>query len=221
MMNKNREILLMDYAAGTLDTAHSILVASYLTLSPEGRRYVSECEALGGALMEHMCECAEMSNTCLDAVLAKIEKTPEEICTESSECIRSCIQGCAPLPQPLSRFLPANAAKPQKWCRASGGMEWIDLAFEDGRSRTKIIRCQPGYSLPHHTHRGTEITLVLDGAFEDITGRYQRGDLIIMEAETEHRPVADKRAGCLLISVAEAPMRFTGKFTRFLNQFIR
>lgn len=208
-MNRNHETLLMDYATGTLDTAHSILVASYLTLSPEGRHYVAECEALGGALIEHLCECVEMSNTCLEAVLARIE-TEQHPCADTASCIQACIQGCASIPQPLARFLPADAAKPHKWRRALSGSEWIDLTFPDNRSYAQLIRCKPGFVLPRHIHRNSEITLVLDGAFEDSTGRYARGDLVIMENAADHKPIADAQTGCMIISITTRPARFTG-----------
>jgi len=215
MMNKAHEALLMEYAAGSLDCAHSVLTASYLTLSPEGRRYVAECEVLAAALMEQACECAEMSNTCLDAVLAKIDCTAAD-CAETEDCIESCVQNCAIIPQPLARVLPRQG-KQAKWRRAFGGMEWLDLDFNDRGARARLVRCNPGFTLPHHVHKGPEITLVLDGALEDETGRYVRGALIILDEDTGHEPRADAADGCVIMTITEQPIRFTGFLTRFLN----
>lgn len=211
------ETLLMDYAAGTLDTAHNLIIASYLTFSPEARRHVEEYEDIGGAMMSHLCECAEMSNTCLESVLAKLDSLPPE-CAEEAKCLESCVKNCSPLPQPIAQSLPADHIP--EWHRAFGGMEWTTLAFPDGSGEVRVIRCAPGFVMPRHMHLGPEITLVLDGAYEDETGRYVRGDLTVMEDRSVHEPLADVRAGCLLICLNPSPIRFTGLFQRLFNPFI-
>ncbi|MDB5490796.1 MAG: anti-sigma factor [Micavibrio sp.] len=221
-MKSTYETLLMDYAAGTLDTAHNVIIASYLTFSPEARRYVAAYEDIGGAMMSHLCECAEMSNTCLEAVLAKLDSLPSE-CAEKAECVESCVKNCSPLPQPIAQSLPADHHP--EWRRAfqnrpGGGMEWTTLKFPDGSGEVRVIRCTPGFALPRHTHLGPEITLVLDGSYEDDTGRYVRGDLTVMEDRSEHEPLADVKAGCLLICLNPHPIRFTGLFQRLFNPFI-
>jgi putative transcriptional regulator len=217
MHQKSCEILLMEYAAGTLDCAHNVLVASYLTLSPEGRRYVSECETLAAALMEHGCECAEMSNTCLDAVMAKIDCNSVE-CAEE-ECNAPCpVENCAIIPQPLSRAIPSSAKK--QWRKAFGGLEWLDVKFEGSPGKVRLMRCKPGFVLPHHTHTGPEITLVLDGAFEDSSGRYTRGTLVFMDEGSAHQPAADAKDGCVVLTIWQSPIRFTGLLHRFLNPLV-
>lgn len=217
------EALLMDYAAGTLDTAHNLVIASYLTFSPEARRSVEEYEEIGGAMMSYMCECAEMSNTCLESVLAKLDSLPPE-CADDPECVKCCVENCAPLPQPLAQSLPAGHTP--VWHRAfrtrrGGGMEWTTLNFPDGSGQVRVIRCQPGFSLPRHRHLSTEITLVLDGAYEDEGGRYVRGDITIMEDQSEHELLADVKSGCLLVTLNPGPIRFSGLFQRIFNPFLR
>lgn len=223
-MDKSCEILLMDYAAGTLDRAHNILVASYLTLSPAGRRYVSDCEALGAAMMEHLCDEATMEKTCLESVLARIDcednhYTDINSMEEPGRMDSFHIENCAALPRPLAQMLSYSKKSSIKWTGNLTGIEWIDLKFDDSPTRARLIRCCPGFVLPHHHHHGTEITLVLDGAFEDSSGRYVRGDLVIMDDGSDHKPEADKDLGCVILTLNVSPIRFTGVLTRFLNPF--
>ena len=63
--------------------------------------------------------------------------------------------------------------------------------------------------------------MVLEGAFRDETGHYGRGDLMIADSLLDHRPRADEAQDCVCLVVTDAPLRFTGRFGRFLNPFIR
>jgi putative transcriptional regulator len=74
----------------------------------------------------------------------------------------------------------------------------------------RLLRVRPGTALPRHAHRGTELTLVLEGAFSDETGRYGPGDLAEVEGETSHRPVAEQGADCVCLIATEGRLRFGG-----------
>ncbi|MGL1147904.1 zf-HC2 domain-containing protein, partial [Vibrio parahaemolyticus] len=61
--------LLLDYAAGTLDEASSLLIATHLTLCPHCRREVAAAEAIGGSLLDDL-PAAPLRPGALDAVMA-------------------------------------------------------------------------------------------------------------------------------------------------------
>ena len=50
------------------------------------------------------------------------------------------------------------------------------LAQENAAFRG-LLRAQPGVSIPHHGHNGSELTLVLKGSFWDGETQYKPGDL--------------------------------------------
>ena len=75
--------------------------------------------------------------------------------------------------------------------------------------------------MPSHTHRGTELTLVLDGSFSDEEGVYLEGDFIARDAGQEHTPTASRSADCVCIGVLDAPIRFTRWNYRPLNPFLK
>lgn len=62
--------------------------------------------------------------------------------------------------------------------------------------------------MPDHGHRGAELTLVLEGAYSDVTGVYRRGDMQDVDEAVEHRPVADKSAERVCLIASERPCRF-------------
>jgi putative transcriptional regulator len=89
------------------------------------------------------------------------------------------------------------------WKRALGGIDVCPLPMPDLR----LIRMKAGRKAPRHGHSNRDVTLVLEGAFRDEFGVYQRGDIAFAEPGQHHRPevVGDKDCICL---VAKEPGRF-------------
>ena len=218
MIDRNCEALLLDYAAGTLDPAEEMIVAAHLTLSPDSRRFVAACEAIGGAMVAQDCDPAELSPGCLDSLLAKIDCL-EVLCEERAAPAGCCIECCDPIPAPIARLFPEEGRHRLKWKRAFDGMRFVAGRVEGSDGRIRLIRADPGFIMPRHVHRGLEITLVLDGAIEDESGRYVRGDLFVMEDGSSHEQVADRDAGCLCFAVNAGSVRFPGILSRLLGRF--
>ena len=65
-----------------------------------------------------------------------------------------------------------------------------------------LIKLVAGRRLPRHGHAASELTLVLDGAFSDSTGRYGVGDIQEVDKQIEHQPAADEREGCVCLIAA-------------------
>jgi putative transcriptional regulator len=71
--------------------------------------------------------------------------------------------------------------------------------------------------MPRHAHHGTELTMVIEGAFADETGRYGAGDLAEVEAEVNHRPVAEGPMDCICLVAEQGNPRFGGFLGRLLR----
>ena len=74
--------------------------------------------------------------------------------------------------------------------------------------------------MPSHTHEGSELTLVLDGAFRDANGRYGRGDISLADEHVDHRPIAEDERACICFAVTDAPLRLTGSYRQFFSDFL-
>ncbi len=213
MSTRNADAFLVDYAAGAARAPVGLLVATHLALNPEARRAYRALEAAGGALLEGIAPAA-VSSDALARVLARTE-TPE--------------REPAPAPRPVAAesFLPRALAElaPEgierlPWRRIIGGVEEAALPVSDGRAKATLLRIAAGRAIPAHTHRGLEMTLVLDGAFADEAGRYARGDVCVTDETITHAPAAERARDCVCLLVSEAPIRLTGRFMRLLNPFL-
>lgn len=76
-------------------------------------------------------------------------------------------------------------------------------------------------AVPDHGHRGTELTLVLQGAFRDETDRFGPGDVEIATEELEHTPVAEPGLDCICLAATDAPLRFNALIPRLLQPFLK
>jgi putative transcriptional regulator len=211
--------LLLAYASGGLDEAMSLVVASHLTLSPESRARVSEYEALGGAVIEEIQPVA-VSKTALDSVLARLDEDEDESGnTPADGAPESAPEDGHVLPAPLRGYVGPDIDK-LRWKRLMPGVREAEFPIAGG-ARARLMRIESGVAVPKHSHRGREATLVLEGAYRDATGLYDRGALQLADAALDHQPAATGDEACLCLVVTDAPIRLTGKLGRLLNPLIK
>jgi putative transcriptional regulator len=96
-----------------------------------------------------------------------------------------------------------------------GKLSRARFQLEEGAIHTSLLHIQPGGGVPEHTHKGYELTLLLDGEFSDDQGDYVPGDFIMLDAENTHQPISEK--GCLCFTVANDSLHFTQGINRLLN----
>lgn len=204
--------LLLAYASGSLDESMSLVVATHLTLSPQSRARVCDFEALGGALIEEI-EPAALSGGALDAVMARLDG--EDHPPVHSEPPRD---GHV-LPAPLRDYVGPDVDA-LRWKKVIRGVQEAEFPIGGG-GRARLMRIESGVAVPKHSHRGTEATLVLEGAYRDATGYYDRGALQMADASLDHQPEATGGETCLCLVVTDAPIRLTGRFGRLLNPLIK
>jgi putative transcriptional regulator len=209
--HRNVDDLLIAHAAGKLPEPVGLAVATHLALNPAARARYRRYEAVGGALLDEL-EPAELAPDAWEQLEAQLDDAvPELDCRAVAADLR--------LPQPLRDYVP-GPLETLRW-RNYGAAAELELPIRAPGYRTTLIRVKAGRQVPQHTHEGSELTVVLDGAFHDETGHYGRGDLVIADSSLDHCPVADEDQDCLCLAVTDAPLRLTGRFGRFLNPFIR
>ena len=104
------------------------------------------------------------------------------------------------------------------WKNVYKGFKEFNVAVNDNDS-VKLIKMDPGTSVPLHSHNGKEYILVLDGSFCDEYGEYNKGDMQINDQQIKHNPTACKSNGCVCLSITENDVVFFGKFGSALNLF--
>ena len=202
--------LLMAYSAGQLPEAFNLVAATHLSLCDECRAALGAFDAVGGAMVE-TAEEAAVSDTSLAATLALIAGQKPIADT------RAATPGI--FPAPVAGYVGGDLDA-VKWRSLGMGVKQAILPTEKGAS-VRLLHIPAGQAMPDHGHRGMELTLVLQGAFSDGTGRYNRGDLDIETEKTQHTPVAEAGLPCICLSATDAPLRFTGFIPRILQPLFK
>jgi putative transcriptional regulator len=197
------------FAAGTLDEARGLVVATHLTLCGACRNAVRGLEEAAGALLDAT-EPAELSSGALQRAMAALG--PLDIIAPTA----SGAQIASDLPEPLSRY----AIGPWRWI--GRGVQWrpVDVASDDG-VRVFMLKAKPGTKLPRHRHTGTEWTCVFQGAFSHDLGRYGSGDFDEADESVEHNPVVDAEQGCVCLVALQGQIELQSFIGRLIQPFVR
>ncbi|NOH95983.1 ChrR family anti-sigma-E factor [Vibrio sp. 99-70-13A1] len=101
--------------------------------------------------------------------------------------------------------------------------EWLGLGkisrarldFEDGPRHASLLHIAEGGQVPSHTHKGFEITLLLQGSFDDEMGHYSAGDFVWLDGKHTHNPVTQE--GCVCLTVSSDALHFTKGVSQLFN----
>ncbi len=204
------DALLMAYAAGQLPEAFNLVVATHLSLCDDCRAQAAVFEAVGGAVLEAGSGIA-MGDEALDRALARIDVPPQ-----AAEPVA---RAAGIFPAPLAGYVGGDLAS-VRWRRVGGGVRQAVLPTGKG-AVARLVVIPAGRAVPDHGHRGLELTLVLQGAFADASGRFDRGDVEISDDAIVHTPAALAGQDCICLTASEAPLRFQGLIARLAQPLLR
>lgn len=205
------EPLLMGYAAGTLPEAFNLVVATHISMCDDCRAALAGYEAVGGEVMMDTAP-VDVAEDALAATLALIDggkfaDKPAPVRTKDSV-----------FPGPLQDYVTGDIDS-LKWRKVGGGVSQLVLKTSKDAS-VRLLRIPAGTAVPDHGHRGTELTLVLQGAFTDEEDRFGAGDVEVANEDLHHTPVAEEGMDCICLAATDAPLRFNGLVPRIAQRFI-
>lgn len=116
------------------------------------------------------------------------------------------------LPDTLCRY----NVKASEWSKLVGKL-WQSQVEIGGGYLAQFIYMEKGGSVPEHTHRGNELTLVIDGEFSDGLNKYETGDFIALNSKHKHVPSTQSNEGCLVFSIIDQPLHFTSGWAKLVN----
>jgi putative transcriptional regulator len=216
------EMLLMNYAAGSLNAAESMVMAAHIALNPDARRKFQEYEAMGGRLIETALP-VQVTSGCLDSVMQRIGLCVQE----KSAPPRAQGNQNAPitLPDCIEKLIDGNCTeRAVTWKTLAEGVESFDLRVctpvPCGR-RLRLLRIKPHARTPAHRHHGREITVILNGSYSDEHGIYKKGDMVVITDDNHSHTPAATAEGCVCIVLTDAPLRFSDPLYRMMNIFFR
>jgi putative transcriptional regulator len=196
---------LLSCSAGSMPEALAAVMASHLDMCPQCRSELSVFDALGGALLQ------EIQPVALENPFTGQHKVLAEKSHSLAEAIGD-------VPRPLQHIVGHSLADID-WSRIGIGI-WQHLLplSQTGDASLRLIKVSPGQKLPDHGHSGAEMTLVLRGAFGDQLGFYRAGDVIELDEDAEHAPIADASLGCICLVATSGKLRFKGIAGRFVQK---
>lgn len=207
--------LLLTHAAGDLPASMSIAVAAHCEMCPECAEKVFAHEMLlSEAAFGQDQDSVPMTvddESGFDAMLSSILSGAASPVTKISASPASHVEVAGErytLPTALRRYQHLG------W-NSIGAISRARLPLNEGDTRASLLHIGMNGSVPSHTHKGMEVTLLLSGHFEDEEGGYVPGDFIVLDGTTNHTP--HTLDGCLCYTVADAPLHFTKGMSQLLN----
>lgn len=206
---------LMSFAAGSLGEPLSAVAAAHLEMCPHCRSEQRAMDLLGAALLDGL---AAPLNDALARPALPIAPTHDGTVTAlPRRSAQPPLAGIATQPVRVARRLGVDLDK-IAWRRLGPGVWHCPLPLSPGATGDlRFLKIAAGKRMPEHGHGGTELTLVLEGTYGDENGRYGRGDVQDIDADSEHRPVADEATGCICLVASEKPAHFKRIIDRLLQ----
>ena len=202
------------YANGEAPEAEALLVATHLALCPACRGEVARLEAVGGATLESLEPAAPLD---LDAMLARLDE-PEPAPMVAPRPRAAPTGQLAVFPEPLRSYVADFDGLP--WKTRIPGVRTAELGLSLGEVPVRLSVLRPGLKLPKHTHAGRELTLVLQGGFENGHGHYARGDIEVGLPDHVHAMVIDPGDPCIALSVNEGQLEPVDLLGKLVSRFV-
>lgn len=214
MINYHPDTRLMnEYSSGSLPLAQSACVSLHLNYCGQCRRDYQRLQQMGAALFEDLLP-QQVDDAMLRTVMNRLDDEPEPLSYSSSHGQSD------GYPALVQRLMSGNYDE-LDWQKINSNLRISRLRTGDINNEFALYHIKAGGSIPEHTHRGTELTLVLEGSFSDEEGDYHRGDFLLRDAAHVHTPTAAKSGDCVCVGVLDAPVRFKPWQYRVLNPLLR
>ncbi|MFT6275586.1 MAG: putative transcriptional regulator [Halioglobus sp.] len=201
--------LITDYSAGSLPLAQSACVSVHVSNCVQCQRLARQLTDLAAAMFEEL-EAISVGDVLLDTVLARLDEEP----------VLAPEKGTSSISAMLQRLVNADFSD-LSWKKIGSALRISYLHTGDSDHEFALYHIKAGGKIPEHTHRGSEMTLVLEGGFSDANGSYHEGDFIFRRSGDVHSPTALQSQDCICLSVLDAPLKFTTWKFRWMNPFLK
>ena len=205
--------LLTEYVAGILPLAQSACISAHLNYCPQCQQQSARLQDLGAVLFDSLTP-VPVGDALLNTVLARLDEEPPLSYRRAQD------PAVGRLPALLQRLMKGDFSE-LSWNKITSSLRISYLKTGDPGYEFALYHIKAGGKIPEHTHRGSEMTLVLQGGFSDAAGSYHEGDFLFREASDTHAPTALQSEDCICLAVLDAPLRFTGWKYRWMNPFLQ
>lgn len=204
--------LITEYTAGSLPLAQAACVSAHVINCEHCKRLTGQLTGLGANFFEEL-EPIAVGEAQLDAVLARLDEEPPLVYQKPAHDEKS-------TPAIVQRLMSGNFSD-LTWKNIGSALRINYLRTGDPTHEFALYHIKPGGKIPEHNHRGSEMTLVLQGGFSDSKGSYHEGDFIFRRPGDVHAPTALQSEDCICLAVLDAPLKFTNWKFRWMNPLLK
>ena len=203
----------LSYSAGALPAALAVVASTHLERCANCRARLLEADQIGGVLVQQQ-RVEAPGEDARAAMLALLDREPA---MEQVAIPTDLVEPADPdrLPLALHPWF-GNSMRALRWRRVAPGVQRIQASAITG-GNLMLLRIAPGSKLPLHSHAGNELTMILDGAYDDLLGHFGPGDVADLDGETRHQPVTAPGVPCVCVAATDGPLQFSGWLARTLQ----
>ncbi len=213
--------ILKDFVDGNLADSVSLIVSSHVELCEHCQKQVSMLTAQAAdSVFESDTAGLKLSDSEMDAFLADNEEFDfdaiDQITADLSQAVEVVVEAQQETVSNTTFTIPRalNSVVRKDWMNL-GKISRARLDFDDESHHTSLLHIDKDGQVPCHTHKGFEITLLLEGSFEDEIGVYNKGDFIWLDGEHTHQPAT--KEGCVCLTVSSDALYFTKGVSQLFN----
>ncbi|MEZ9314500.1 ChrR family anti-sigma-E factor [Vibrio lentus] len=220
--------ILKDFVDGNLADSVSLIVSSHVELCEHCQKQVSMLTAQAAdsvfesdtSAFENDTAGLKLSDNEMDAFLADNEEFDldaiDQITADLSQAVEVVVEAQQETVSNTTFTIPRalNSVARKDWLNL-GKISRARLDFDDESHHTSLLHIDKDGQVPCHTHKGFEITLLLEGSFEDEMGVYNKGDFIWLDGEHTHQPAT--KEGCVCLTVSSDALYFTKGVSQLFN----
>lgn len=201
---------LSSFAFGSIDKGRAFVVGAHVHRCAKCATLVRGFEETGGAMLDDV-QPAPLT-------MAAGDKMLDIVLRGADDSRRTAVPTRADVD--LRTVLTTYQDGPWRWVGPGVHVRPLASAAR-GEARLFLLKAEPGTSLPDHTHSGTELTLVLQGAFSHGGGRFAVGDLEEADGSVEHQPIVEDGDVCICLVAMDGQLRLKGFVGWLLQPFVR
>ena len=207
---------LQAFSAGNCEPAMALMISAHVDMCAQCQQDCLEIQAdLAKELFAEQKAIAPMDSQYLE-MMANITDLPisNTVFKEPSNTSIELDGKFFELPRALRRQVKNTG----NWSRLVGKI-WQAPVNLGGIGKANFMYMEKGGRVPEHTHKGTEMTLVIDGQYGDGIAEYDCGDFTVLNNQHKHLPHSEADDGCLVFTIVDQPLHFTAGIARLLNPF--
>lgn len=207
---------LQRFSAGNCEPAKALMISAHVDMCPQCQHDCIEIQAeLAKELFALQTTITPLDSQYLE-MMSNITDLPisHTLVTEASHTSIELDGKFFELPRALRR----HAKNTGNWSRLVGKLWQAPVDLGD-IGNANFMYMEKGGRVPEHTHKGTEMTLVIDGQYGDGIAEYECGDFTLMNNQHKHLPHSEADDGCLVFTIVDQPLHFTAGIARLLNPF--